>query len=71
MLEHSYENAYNALWEEFDIKNEFYSYISKVKDDMFNHGADKSYAVEMDLIEMNAEINRYKLMIDNLNWKIK
>jgi hypothetical protein len=70
-LEGSYENAYNALWEEFDVKSEFYSYISAVKKDMFDHGADKEYLPEMELIEMNAEVNRYKNLINKLNWKIK
>ena len=71
MLDKSYENAYNALWDEFENKKDFYSYIAEVKKDMFDHGADKAYSEELELIEMNAEINRYKQLIDNLNWKIK
>lgn len=71
LLESSYESAYNALWEEFDIKAEFYNYVSAIKKDMFEHGADKEYLPEMELIEMNAEVNRYKNLINKLNWKIK
>ena len=70
-LENSYENAYNSLWEEFDNKTDFYNYISNVKKDMFAHGVDKSFAKEMEMIEINAEVNRYRAMISNLNWKIK
>ena len=71
LLESSYENAYNALWNEFENKTDFYKYISEVKKDMFEHGVDKSYAEEMEVIELNAEVNRYRTMINNLNWKIK
>jgi hypothetical protein len=70
LLESSYENAYNALWNEFENKTDFYKYISEVKKDMFEHGVDKSYAEEMEVIELNAEVNRYRTMINNLNWKI-
>lgn len=70
LLEHSYENAYSALWDKFDNKHDFYEYISNVKKDMYDHGADRSYAEEMELIELNLEVNRYCAMIGKLNWKI-
>jgi hypothetical protein len=70
ILENSYLNAYKTLWNMFENKSEFYKYISEVKNDMFEHGVNKSYAEELEYIELYAEMNRYSAMINNLSWKI-
>jgi hypothetical protein len=69
-LESCYSNAYRTLWEEFSDKQEFYSYISSVKEEMFKHGADKSYEEVMELIEMDTIVGKYNNFLQNLNWKI-
>lgn len=69
-LESCYSNAYRTLWDEFSDKQKFYSYISSVKEEMFKHGADKSFEEVMDLIEMDTIVGKYNNFLQNLNWKI-
>lgn len=71
LLESSYENAYKVLWDKFENKADFYKYISDVKEDMFEHGADRFYSDQMDMIEFQAELNRHSTVIKNIGWNFK
>lgn len=67
-LEESYANAYRALWDEFEEKKEFYAFFENYKKNIFSHGADKKYMEQLEMVEVNAEITRYRDFISKLGW---
>lgn len=70
-LEESYANAYRALWDEYEDKNEFYAFFENYKKNIFDHGADKKYKEQLEMIEVNAETTRYRDFISKLGWDRK
>lgn len=67
-LEESYANAYRALWDEFEEKKEFYAFFENYKKNIFSHGADKKYMEQLEMVEVNAEITRYRDFMSKLGW---
>ncbi|MBQ5527853.1 MAG: hypothetical protein IIU05_02200 [Bacteroidales bacterium] len=67
-LERSYTNAYWAAREKFSDVGDFYDFFKKYREDIFAHGADRDFADELEMIELDAEITWHRNAMDRLGW---
>lgn len=67
-LERSYANAYWAAREKFNDVGDFYDFFKKYREDIFAHGADRDFADELEMIELDAEITWHRNAMDRLGW---
>jgi len=67
-LENCYVNAYTALWDEMEDKEEFYSFFSDFKEDIYKHGADRDFDETLEMIEVNCEVNRHREFLGSFAW---
>ena len=67
-LERSYTNAYWAARERFGDLSDFYDFFRKYREDIFAHGADRDYADELEMIELNAELTWHRDTVERIGW---
>ena len=47
---------------------EYWRFFKKYREDIFAHGADRDFADELEMIELDAEITWHRNAMDRLGW---